>query len=138
MEGLVRDNANVLHDRKIIVHCNLLWMSSPKADLEHTGSGALQSLDAGAAVSPANSQLFGGCIAAHDALIDRKVPYFSWVGHIENCYYDQKSISRWTLEDDGQEPPNYPHAWENPLTPLHRHSNGKWSRSAARPDEPPS
>src|SRR5436190_15440753 len=33
LEGLVNDYARALHDRKVILHCNVLWMSSPKADL---------------------------------------------------------------------------------------------------------
>src|SRR5947209_1671428 len=33
LEGLVRHYGRALHDRKVIVHCNVLWMSSPKADL---------------------------------------------------------------------------------------------------------
>src|SRR5260221_3746336 len=33
MEGLIRNFGVALHNRKVIVHCNMLWMSSPKADL---------------------------------------------------------------------------------------------------------
>src|SRR5579872_5879882 len=34
LEGLVGSYARSLHHRKIILHCNLLWLSSPKADLQ--------------------------------------------------------------------------------------------------------
>ena len=34
-EGLIRDYGEPLRHRKVILHCNVLWMSSPKADL-HT------------------------------------------------------------------------------------------------------
>ncbi len=33
LEGLVRDYGGALTHRKIILHCNVLWMTSPKADL---------------------------------------------------------------------------------------------------------
>ena len=33
LEGLVEYYGGILRNRKLIVHCNLLWMSSPKADL---------------------------------------------------------------------------------------------------------
>ncbi len=118
MEGLVRDNAAVLHDRKIIVHCNLLWMSSPKADLSAPAEEHFNHSTLVPQFQPRIPSYSADASERMSALIDRKVGYFSWVGHIENCYYDQKSISRWTLEDDGQEPPNYPHARENPLAPL--------------------
>jgi hypothetical protein len=118
MEGLVRDNADLLHDRKIIVHCNLLWMSSPKADLSAPAQEHFNHSTLVPQFRPRIPSYSADASVRMSALIDRKVPYFSWVGHIENCYYDQKSISRWTLEDNGQEPPSYPHAWENPLAPL--------------------
>ena len=38
MEGLVRNYARTLSQRKIIVHCNMLWMTSPKVDLIFWGS----------------------------------------------------------------------------------------------------
>ena len=34
MEGLVRHYGEALHDRKVIVVLNLLWLSSPKADMQ--------------------------------------------------------------------------------------------------------
>jgi len=33
LEGLVRYYGGPLRGRKVLVHCNALWMSSPKADL---------------------------------------------------------------------------------------------------------
>ena len=35
-EGLVGDYAAAIRNRKVIIHLNLLWMSSPKADLSTT------------------------------------------------------------------------------------------------------
>src|SRR5262245_57218656 len=32
-EGLIRHYGQPLRNRKVILHCNVLWMSSPKADL---------------------------------------------------------------------------------------------------------
>src|SRR2546426_96721 len=33
LEGLINYYGTPLQHRKVIVHCNVLWMSSPKADL---------------------------------------------------------------------------------------------------------
>ncbi len=33
LEGLVRHHGGTIHGKKVILHCNLLWMSSPEADL---------------------------------------------------------------------------------------------------------
>jgi len=52
------------------------------------------------------------------ALGERSIRFLAWVGHLQNAYFGQKSILRWTLEDDGGEPPHYPHACKNPLAQI--------------------
>ena len=43
-------------------------------------------------------------------LVEQRVPFNSWANHLQQGYYDQESIPKWTLE----------HAYDNPLAPLHR------------------
>ena len=52
------------------------------------------------------------------AVLERNVNFLSWVGHLQNAYFEQKSILAWTLEDDGGSPPRYPNAWKNPLSQI--------------------
>lgn len=118
MEGLIRDYGRSLHDRKIIVQCNLLWLTSPKADLSgdkadnfnHSRLVPQFTVHIPAYKADANERL--------SALIERHIDYFAWTSHLQNAYYDQRSIAGWTLEEDGNEPPAYPNAWRNPLEPL--------------------
>jgi len=118
MEGLVEDYSATLRNRKVIVQCNLLWLSSPKADLS---AGEEESFNHSRLVpqfamhipcykADANERL--------SAVIERHVNYFSWTTHLQDAYYDQRSLAGWTLEEDGSEPPHYPNAWRNPLAPL--------------------
>jgi hypothetical protein len=118
MQGLVEHYGAALHDRRIIVHCNVLWMSSPKADLS-----------ADEEISFNHSRLVPQfwpkipCYRANanerlSAVIEHHASFFQWVEHIQTAYYGDKSIPQWTLEDDGNEPPNYPNAYRNPLAPL--------------------
>jgi hypothetical protein len=37
---------------------------------------------------------------------------------MQNAYFDQKSILRWTLEEDGGSPPRYPNVYRNPLAQI--------------------
>lgn len=118
MEGLVQDYGRSLRHRKIIVQCNLLWLTSPKADLSsekaenfnHSRLVPQFAVRIPAYKADANERL--------SALIERHVDYFAWTSHLQNAYYDQRSISAWTLEEDGNEPPAYPNAWRNPFEPL--------------------
>jgi hypothetical protein len=52
------------------------------------------------------------------AIVEREVGFFGWVNHLQNAYFDQKSIPQWTLADDGNDPPRYPNAYKNPLTQI--------------------
>jgi hypothetical protein len=118
MEGLVQDYGRSLHHRKVIVQCNLLWLTSPKADLSsnkaenfnHSRLVPQFAVRIPAYKADANERL--------SALIERHIDYFAWTSHLQNAYYDQRSIAGWTLEEDGNEPPAYPNAWRNPLEPL--------------------
>jgi hypothetical protein len=54
-------------------------------------------------------------------LIGRNASFLSWVGHLQQAYFDQKSIPVWTLADDGGNPPQYPNAWKDPLSQIKLH-----------------
>jgi hypothetical protein len=118
MEGLVEHFGSALRDRKVIVHCNILWMTSPQADLSaasaqpfnHAGLvpqsfGRIPSYRADAATRLSN-------------LLSQHVGYFAWSDHLQTAYYDQRSLPQWTLEDEGNDPPSYPNAWRNPFSPI--------------------
>ena len=118
MEGLVEDYGKALRNRKLIVQCNLLWLTSAKADLSsdkpenfnHSRLVPQFTVRVPAYKADANERL--------SALLERHIDYFAWTAHLQNAYYDQRSLAEWTLEEDGNEPPNYPNAWRNPLDPL--------------------
>ena len=120
MEGLVDHYAAALRGRKVLLHCNLLWMSSPKADLHTRKEQTFNHYRLVPQFIPwipcyradANERL--------GVVIEQHVPFSSWVGHLQNAYYDQRSIPAWTLVDDEGTPPHYPNAWANPLAPIGR------------------
>jgi hypothetical protein len=115
LEGLVHSYAKPLHRRKIILHCNLLWMSSPKADLQTTKEEKFNHSRLVPQFSPripcyktdANERL--------SVVIERNVQFLSWVSHLQSAYFGDKSIPVWTLQDDGNDPPSYTNSYKNPL-----------------------
>ncbi|MGH7967976.1 MAG: hypothetical protein ACREIC_04535, partial [Limisphaerales bacterium] len=117
-EGLVSYYSQPLHQRKLIVQCNVLWMTSPKADLSTEKEEQFNH-------SRLVPQFFPRipCYRAEanerlSAVIQRNSDFLAWVGHLQNAYFDEKSILAWTLEDDGGSPPRYPNAWKNPLSQI--------------------
>lgn len=113
IEGLVNNYALLRH-RKVILHCNLLWMSSPKADLAENKAQQLNH----SRLLPQFHKIPSYKADANERLsaeIERRVQFFSWVTHLQTAYFNDKSIPSWTLADDGSEPPQFLNAYKNPL-----------------------
>ncbi len=117
-EGLINSYSRALRKQKVVVQCNLLWMTSPKADLSIEKEEQFNH-------SPLVPQFFPKipCYKADanerlSAVVERHVAFLSWVEHLQNAYYGQKSILRWTLHDDGGDPPHYPNAFKNPFAQI--------------------
>jgi hypothetical protein len=117
-EGLVKYYSSGLRHQKVIVQCNVLWLTSPKADLSSDKEEVFNHARLVPQFIPwipcyradANERL--------SAVIQREVPFLQWVGHLQNAYFGQKSIPGWTLEDDGGSPPRYPNAYKDPLAQI--------------------
>jgi hypothetical protein len=117
-EGLVEYYGQALRHQKVILHCNVLWLSSPKADLS---SDKPESFNHSRLVpqfwpripcyrADANERL--------SAVIQREVGFLQWVAHLQDAYFGQMSILNWTLEDDGASPPHYPNSYKDPLAQI--------------------
>ena len=130
MEGLVEHYGQTLRNRKLILHCNVLWMSSPKADLSMAKEEVFNHSRLVPQFSPRIPCYRADAAERLGAVVDRSVDFFGWVGHVNNVYFDQRSIPRWTLEEDGSDPPQYPNAWRNPLSRITLTVPGD------RPDDP--
>jgi hypothetical protein len=128
MEGLVEYYGQSLCKRKLIVHCNLLWMSSPKADLSARKKQDFNHSRLVPQFFPWTPPCYQADAAERLSVVaQRNVSLLAWVNHVESAYFGQQSIARWTLEEDDSEPPRHPNAWRNPLGQI----------SLAAPGEPP-
>lgn len=112
LEGLVRDFGQSVKHRRVLLHANLLWMTSPEADLSAEKEQKFNH-------EPLVPQ-FATPIPCYRAGIDRrlshlarrKVGLFSWSEHLQIAYFGQMSIPHWTLQPG--------HAYLNPLPQLNR------------------
>jgi hypothetical protein len=117
-EGLIRYYSKSLQGHKVILHCNVLWMTSPKADLSTLKEEQFNHARLVPQFYPKIPCYRADANERLSAVIQRNVNFLSWVGHLQNAYFGQKSILNWTLEDDGGSPPSYPNAWKNPLAQI--------------------
>ena len=118
LEGLVEDYGRTLRNRKVILHCNLLWMSSPKADLQIDKEETFNHSRFVPQFSPRIPCYKADANERLEALVERKVNFVAWVNHLQNAYFEQKSLLNWTLEDDGGDPARYPNSYKNPLAQI--------------------
>jgi hypothetical protein len=118
MEGLMRNYGSALHDHKILLHCNFLWMSSPKADLQTTKEEKFNHARLVPQFRPRIPCYKADIADRLDIVVERAVPFLGWVNHLQNAYFEQKNILSWTLADDGQNPPRFPNTYKNPLAQI--------------------
>jgi hypothetical protein len=108
LAGLIEHHAGAIRDRDVVLHCNLLWMSSPRADLSGPEPAPFN--------HPGLVPQFVPRIASYRAPLgervrhglDRRVPFMAWTSHLQTAYFDQTNVPLWTLD----------HPYENPLARL--------------------
>ena len=98
LEGLIEHYAPSLHDRKVMLHANVLWMSSPQADLSDEQEQVFNHSRLVPQFRPRIAPYRADAAERLSVLIERRVGFFAWVGHLQNAYFDQQSIPDWSLE----------------------------------------
>lgn len=115
LEGLVFHYGGPIGPRKVLLHCNPLWMSSPKADLSSTKAESFNHARLVPQFRPAIPCYRAEASERIGIVVGHALGFFQWVDHLENVYFDQKSLPAWTLADEGGDPLRYPNLWRNPL-----------------------
>jgi hypothetical protein len=118
LEGLARYYGGPLRHRKILLNCNVLWMSSPKADLQITKEEKFNHSRLVPQFSPRIPCYKADANERLGALVERNFRFNGWVGHLQSAYFGDKSILNWTLQDDGSDPPRFPNSYRNPLSQI--------------------
>ncbi len=118
LEGLMASHGGALRGQKVILHCNVLWMTSPKADLSSDDEDSFNHSRLVPQFSPRIPCYKADANERLGAWVEQRVPFVAWVSHLQNAYFGQKGILNWTMENDGVSPPNCPNLWRNPLSPI--------------------
>ena len=117
-EGLIDYYGRSLRHEKILVQFNLLWLTSPKADLSSEKEARFNHSSLVPQFMPRIPCYRADANQRLSILVQRTVPFLQWVGHVQDAYFGQRSVPSWTLEEDGGSPPRYPNAYRNPLAQI--------------------
>lgn len=118
LEGLVRHYAKLPRGQKVLLQCNLLWLTSPEADLSTTKEEPFNHSRLVPQFSPRIPCYRADANEKIVAELQNRVGFLQWTHHLQDAYFEQKSIPAWTLADDGNDPPQYPNARRNPFAQI--------------------
>ena len=116
LEGLASRCLTVTPGQKVLLQCNLLWMTSPQVDLSADKEEHFNHPRLVPQFSPRLPAYRADTAERLDSWIQVHTPFLMWVDHLKIAYFDQKSLPAWTLADDGSEPPRYPNLARNPFS----------------------
>ncbi len=118
LEGLVSSYASAVRKRKVIIQCNVLWLSSPKADLSTDKEETFNHSSLVPQFIPKIPCYRADASARLGSVAARNIAFFGWVGHVDSVYFNQQSIPLWTLAQEGDDPPRSPNTWRNPFSQI--------------------
>jgi hypothetical protein len=104
LAGLVRHHARSLSRSRVLVHCNLLWMSSPERDLQVDKELPFNHPQLVPQFVPHIPSYKATVTDRLGIVVDRTLPFRSWVRHLRIAALDGQDLHRWSLE----------HPWSNP------------------------
>lgn len=121
LEGLVGNYAASVRNQNILLHCNLLWMSSSDADLSGPKEQVFNHASLVPQFRPRLSCYRAGLNERLGICLRRRFAVFSWVAHLQQCYFGQQDIPAWTLtsaveSENGEKSVVYPNTHRLPFS----------------------
>lgn len=99
LEGLLRHYGRAIEKKNVILHLNLLWMSSPKHDLQTDKEHHFNHPELVAQFTPKIPCYKASYSDRMSAVVERRVPLFNWASHINIAYFQSMDVPTWTVEN---------------------------------------
>jgi hypothetical protein len=110
LEGLVHEYAAEIVDSKVILHLNLLWLSSPDRDLSDDSAKEVD-FNHPDLIPQFQPRIPSYTASASDRLgvvVDRRLPVRRWAHHMRVSRFDSLDVQSWSIQ----------HPYENPIARL--------------------
>ena len=135
LAGLVEHYAGGIAGKRVVLHCNPLWMSSAKHDLRDEDEFRFN--------HPALVPQFAPRIPCYRETasrrigcgVERNVPFAQWTSHLQLAYFGQTSIPEWTLEHPAANPLAAVTLQMPPSDNRLRHRPIPWTEQGIRPQD---
>lgn len=120
LAGLVRTYGSAIRDKRVIINCNPLWLSSPRHDLSSNKESSFNHPTLVPQFSPQIPCYKASVSERVGTVVARHVRFLGWADHVRIAYFDNDDLTTWTME----------HPYANPMAMV------TWRLPS--PDEPPS
>jgi hypothetical protein len=108
LAGLLKYYGQAISGRKVLVQCNLLWMSSVKHDLRTDKEFRFNHPDLVPQFFPRIPCYTEPASTRLSVVVERSAPFFPWACHLRVAYFGSTDIPSWTME----------HPYECPLSAI--------------------
>jgi hypothetical protein len=120
LAGLIQHYGGAIQDRRVILNCNLLWMSSKRHDLQSEKEFAFNHPTLVPQLFPRIPCYREPLSSRLGIIVGREVSLLGWIDHLQIAYLDNTDLPMWTIE----------HPYDNSASAM--------SLRLPSPDEPPS
>ncbi|MGB9596786.1 MAG: hypothetical protein ACPL7B_10940 [Candidatus Poribacteria bacterium] len=98
MLGLIKYYGKSISNKQVILHLNPLWMSSKKHDLSDTEEFRFNHPRLVPQFRPKITSYKAKFHQKANIILERNIPFSSWVNHIRLNYYENMDIGNWTMQ----------------------------------------
>lgn len=98
MAGLVDYYAGAIRGRRVLLNCNLLWMSDPQHDLSSAKEFAFNHPGLVPQFSPRIPCYRASISERLGIVIGRNVGFFGWADHLRIAYFGSGGLPHWTMD----------------------------------------
>ncbi|MBN2269766.1 MAG: hypothetical protein JXN61_04075 [Sedimentisphaerales bacterium] len=97
LEGLLRYYGRPIENKNVILHLNLLWMSSPKHDLQTEKEHRFNHPELAAQFTPKIPCYKASWADRMSIAVKRVTPLFNWMNHLNIAYFGNMDVPAWTV-----------------------------------------
>ncbi|MFA7231405.1 MAG: hypothetical protein WC071_09050 [Victivallaceae bacterium] len=108
MEGLLKYYGSAIHNKKVFLYFNPLWLNSSKFDLSDNAAMDIHHPRLLPQFSPALKCYREPLSKRMSVLMERNLPFYSLLNHLRLTFFDNEDFNRWIIE----------HPEESPLTKI--------------------
>lgn len=109
LEGLVEHHGEGLHDKSVLLHCNLLWVSNPEADLSTPKEQRINHQDLLPQLTRSIPAYHADFESRMGIVVRRSLGLGNWTRHVQIVMFGDRSLTAWSCDAKGQ-------PWEIPRT----------------------